>query len=851
MAPIDIDDALSKLDVSEKVELLSGIDFWHTKPIPRLGIPSIRTSDGPNGVRGTRFFNGVPAACFPCGTALAATWDLGLIEAGGTLMGREAIAKGAHVILGPTTNMQRSPLGGRGFESFSEDPHLAGMMSAATVRGIQETGVAATIKHFVCNDQEHERQAVDSIVTERALREIYLMPFQIAQRDAKPAAYMTAYNRVNGCHMSDNKEILQGILRDEWGFEGMVMSDWFGTYTSADSVNAGLDLEMPGPPRVRGKQTLIAHSVRSISDETIDARVRKVLELVNRVDKLNIPENAPEKTIDTPETAAALRRLGAASIVLMKNENGVLPFRKDKSLAVIGPNAKMAAYAGGGSANLLPYYAVTPYDGIRAQKEDVKYALGAVGYRSLPVLSHLTKTKKDGNPGLTAKFFTAPPTDAGRKPVDEVAVEASDILLSDYKHPAITSDTFWMDLEGTLTPETSGEYIFGVSVCGTAKLFVGGELVVDNTENQRQGDTFFGSGTVEETGTMKLEAGKTYDVYLQFGSSTTSNMKTPGATVMAGGGVRVGGTLVTEPQAEIDKAVQLAKEVDQVVIIAGLNGDWESEGYDRRHMSLPGHTDALIAAVCAANPSTAIVLQSGTPVAMPWLDAAPALLHAWYGGNETGNAIADVVFGGANPSAKLPLTFPVRNEDNPAFLNYRSDRGRALYGEDVYVGYRFYDKTRRAVLFPFGHGLSYTSFAFAPHSLHIDDPADPADPTNATITLSITVRNTGPVPGAQVVQVFVAPRSSTSTIGRPVKELKGFAKTSSLPPGAEERVAVQMRKKYAAAYWDELRRAWCVERGVYDVLVGDISGGGGGGGGDGEEVRGEFEVGETFWWRGL
>lgn len=327
---------------------------------------------------------------------------------------------------------------------------------------------------------------------------------------------------------------------------------------------------MPGPPRVRGKQTLIAHSVRKVSDDTIDACVRKVLELVNRVEPLNIPENAPEKTVDSPETSKALRHLGASGLVLLKNEKNVLPLNKDKSLAVIGPNAKVACYAGGGSANLRPYYAVTPYEGISAQKQDVEYALGAVAYRSLPVLSYLTKAK-DGKKGLVAKFFKEPPTDKSRKQIDEVLVEASDILLSDYKHPEITTDTFYMDLEGELTPEESGEYIFGVSVCGTAKLFVGGKLVVDNTENQRQGDTFFGSGTVEETGTMKLEAGKAYDIHLQFGSSTTSNMKTPGATVMAGGGVRVGGTIQTEPQAEIDKAVKLAKEVDQVVIIAGLN----------------------------------------------------------------------------------------------------------------------------------------------------------------------------------------------------------------------------------------------------------------------------------------
>jgi beta-glucosidase len=298
------------------------------------------------------------------GTGLAATWDTELIHRGGALQATEAIAKGASVILGPTSNMQRSPLGGRGFESFSEDPHLAGAVSAATVNGIQSKGVAATMKHYVCNDQEHQRQSMNSIVSERALREIYLMPFQLAQRDAKPMCYMTAYNKLNGLHVSENPRLLKDILRKEWGFDGMVMSDWFGTYSTSESLQAGLDLEMPGKSYIRGGLITQALGCRKLLEIELDFCVRNVLRLVKRVMPLDIPENAPEGTVNTKETSEALRKIAGDGIVLLKNEQNILPFKKDQTVAVIGPNAKFAAFSGGGSASLLPYYAVTPYDGI-------------------------------------------------------------------------------------------------------------------------------------------------------------------------------------------------------------------------------------------------------------------------------------------------------------------------------------------------------------------------------------------------------------------------------------------------------------------------------------------------------
>ncbi|KAK5467296.1 beta-glucosidase [Exophiala xenobiotica] len=826
----DVEEVLPQLTISEKVDLLSGIDFWHTAPVHRLGVPSIRLSDGPNGVRGTRFFNGVPAACLPCGTGLAATWDTDLVKKGGRLQGHEAIAKGATVILGPTTNMQRSPLGGRGFESFSEDPFLAGAMSAATVNGIQSTGVAATIKHYVCNDQEDQRQAVDSILTERALREIYLMPFMIAQRDSRPECYMTAYNRVNGVHASENPRLLQEVLRGEWGFDGLVMSDWFGTYSTTESIKAGLDLEMPGPSSIRGKLVNQALGCGKLSEHDIDQRVREVLKLVQKTLSLGIPENAPETTVDTPETAALLRKIASNGIVLMKNEDKVLPFEKSKTTAIIGPNAAYAAYCGGGSASLLPYYAISPLDGLRAQAPDAKYALGAPGWKSLPLMTRLAKTKDD-KPGLTMKVFLDPPSERHRKPIDEVYVNDSDILLVDYKHPLVKTSLYWVELDGTFTPSETCEYEFSLAVAGTGKIFVNGECVVDNETKQRPGNSFFGAGTAEEIGTLKLNQGETYNIHITFGTFPTMRFSAHGATGFGAGGLRIGLERKVEIESEIERAVRIAKQADQVVLCAGLNKDWESEGYDREHMDLPGGSDDLIKAVLAANPNTAIVIQSGTPVAMPWLKEARAILQAWYGGNETGNAIADVVFGKTNPSGKLPLSFPVRNEDNPAFLNYKSERNRAIYGEDVYVGYRFYEKTKKEVAFPFGHGLSYTTF-------HTKDLSIEDDEVNIAIFASVT--NTGNVDGAQVVQAYVSQQNPS--INRPPKELKGFAKVF-VKAGATEKVRILMSKKYAASFWDEARDSWTMEKGAYDVLVGDSSAS--------TSLQGQFKVRETRWWKGL
>lgn len=763
---------------------------------------------------------------------MAATWDTDLIQKGGHLQGKEAIAKGASVILGPTTNMQRSPLGGRGFESFSEDPVLAGHMTAATINGIQSTGVGATPKHYVCNDQEDQRMSVNSLVTERALREIYLMPFQIAQKDSNPMCFMTAYNQVNGTHVSESPRLIGDVLRKEWGFDGMVMSDWFGTYSSTESVKAGLDLEMPGPSYVRGKLINQALACGKLTEYDIDNCVRKVLELVTKLLPLGIPEDAPEHTIDSPETAALLRKISSNGLVLMKNDNATLPFKKEKTTAVIGPNADFAAFSGGGSASLLPYYAITPLQGIKNQAKNVKYTLGVPGWKKLPLLSRMSKTK-DGKQGLTMNVYLDPPTKKDRELIDTVHVSDSNCLLVDYKHPKITSSLWYATFTGHITPPQTANYEFSLSVAGTATLSIDSHVLIDNATHQTPGDSFFGTGTRDETATTSLEAHKTYTVSISFATLPTQTFTVPGTIAFGAGGVRIGYARVISPRDELARAVHLARSVDQVVLCAGLNGDWESEGYDRTTMDLPLGSDELISAVCAANPNTAVIVQSGTPVTMPWFKHANAVVQAWYGGNETGNAIADVVFGDVNPSGKLPLSFPVRNEDNPAFLNYRSERGRVVYGEDVYVGYRFYEKTGREVVAPFGHGLSYTTFEFEGLEVSVDDGAD-------EIVVTVDVRNTGERDGAQVVQVYVSQESPS--INRPVKELKGFTKVQ-VKKGGAVKAEVRMSKKYTTSFWDEERDAWVSEKGKYTVLVGDSSAS--------TPLKEGFEVKKTMWWRGL
>lgn len=818
---MDVHQILQQMSVDEKISLLAAKDMWHTAALPQFSLPAVRVSDGPNGVRGTKFFDATASAAFPNGTALGSTFDKELLFEAGQLMANEAYAKSVQVILGPTVNIQRSPLGGRAFESFSEDPHLSGICAANLINGIQSEGIAATIKHFVCNDQENERMLSNSMVTKRALREIYLEPFRLALKYSDPKAIMTSYNRVNGEHVSHSKELLLGILREEWGYEGTIMSDWFGTYSTKKSLENGLDIEFPGPSKWR-KPEMIEHllGIGELANEDLDARALNVLRLMVYVKEKckKFVERGEETTSnDTPETASFLRKASSGSIVLLKNADNLLPFSKTDSIAVIGPSAKMKTYSGGGSASLRPYYVVTPYQGISNKLSYVPtYASGCSSYKSLPGLIENLVTA-DGDRGVIMEFYKSSFDDRSpsrdEQPFDRKVIDYSYLFLYGYENPQTEAiePLYYAKLEGFLEVEEDGLYEFGLAVFGSGQLFVDDKLVIDNKTKQTRGDSFFSEGTVEEKVSLSLKRGQTYKITLEYGSGATSLL----TTHFVAGGIQLGFRKVVDEEEELATAINAAKSHDKVVLCVGLNGEWESEGYDRTDYALPGMSNRLVSEILKANPNTVVVNQSGTPVEMPWMHEAKAIIQTWYGGNELGNAIADVIFGDTNPSGKLPLSWTFGIEETPSFLNSTTEMGRVLYGEDIFVGYRYYEKKKVPVAFPFGHGLSYTTFDFDKDSLLVD-----ISKSQKQILVKIDVTNSGVRNGATVVQVYV--KQCDPSVPRPLKELKGFQKVF-LKSKERKTISIAMDLKESLSYFNEMQNKWNCDAGTYEIIVGSSS----------------------------
>ncbi|KAG7858801.1 hypothetical protein KL919_002866 [Ogataea angusta] len=834
-AAFDVEDVLKQLKTKEKVQLLALKDFWHTQEIERLNVPSIRLSDGPNGVRGTQFFRSEPSACFTSGTGMGSTFNVQLLEEAGRMMATEAKHKGAHVILGPTCNIQRGPLGGRGFESFSEDPFLSGLCSASLINGIQSKGIAATIKHYVCNDLEDERNSVDSIVSERALREIYLMPFQLAIKYSQPKCVMSSYNKVNGEHVSQSKRLLTGVLREEWGWDGLIMSDWFGVYSIKTSIDAGLDLECPGVPIMR-KVDAVLHAInaREISIDVVDERVRNVLNLVKYSMESGIPPNAPEDSKNnTPETSAFLRRLASEAIVLLKNKGSFLPLKKTDKIAVIGPNAKKARIFGGGSASMNPYYASSIFDGISGKLPELPlYADGCSIEKNLLDLGTLSTF--NGTKGVYCKVYNFPAESPDRVIVDEFALNSTNLILFDYKNDKLDNNLFYMDIEGEFTAEETGTYEINLSCLGTAQFFIDGKLEIDDKNNQVLGSAALGACTAPKTKRLYMNKGDSFNYKIEFGSGPTFTLETNDLVASNGGGaLYVSAMKVESDKDRIKKAVEVASQAEKVVLCVGTSSDWESEGYDRPVMDLPGSQDELIQEVLKVNKNVVVVNLSGTPVTMPWAEETPAIVQGWFNGSESGNAIADVIFGDVNPSGKLSLTFPKRCQDNPAYVTFKSNKGKVVYGEDTFVGYRYYEKCEVDPLFAFGFGLSYTTFAFSSLSVKVDA---------GIIIASVEVKNTGGVAGAEVVQLYISPPKDT-TEERPVKELKGFNKVF-LEPNRASNVEIQVPVKYACSYFDGERNKWSIEKGTYGVLVGNASN-------SKQFLTSSFEIQESSYWTGL
>ncbi|RZS52175.1 beta-glucosidase [Sphaerotilus mobilis] len=799
--PIDLDALLDAMTLDEQASLLSGADFWSTVAIPRLGVPAVKVTDGPNGARGGIFKDGPSTACFPVGIALAATWHPELIADAGAALGTEARLKGARVLLAPTVNLQRTVYNGRNFECHSEDPWLSSEMAVAYINGLQSTGVAATIKHYVGNESEFQRMSVSSDIPERPLRELYLLPFERAVKEAKVQCVMTGYNRVDGTFMADHHRLVTQVLRDEWGFDGLVMTDWMAHHDTVQSVLAGCDLEMPGPARERGDKLVAAVREGRLSADAIRACARRVLQLAERVGSFADPVIPAERDDDLPAHRALIRRLGAEGAVLLKNDANALPLapQAGQTVALIGHAAVTPQIMGGGSANVNAHYRVSPLAGLQAACPGVKlvHRPGADNHRYtplMPVPMTVSFWANDHFDGEIVATQTSPNTEImwfGSLPAG----------LDPYNFSARTTLRF--------VAEADGQHAFSLISTGLARATLNGEAVLDAWTNWQRGDTYFTFGCDEVVHHRALKAGDVVDLQVEF------------STAVAGGGfgvhaLRVGASRLMG-EADIAAAVDAARAADVAIVFAGLNAEWDNEGLDRPGIALPHAQNELIARVVAANPRTVVVLQSGSPLLLPWLDAVPAVLQAWYPGQECGNAIADVLTGAVAPGGRLPQTWPLRLDDTVAFgdpAQYPGVDGHVRYGEDVFIGYRHHEARGHAVLFPFGHGLGYTSFEQT--GLTLDRTVlQPGE----VLSASVTVRNTGTRAGSEVVQLYV--HDAASTLARPPQELKAFAKLS-LQPGESRTVRLTLDMRAFAAY-DVDRAAWWAEAGDFEIRVGSSS----------------------------
>jgi len=805
MTAIDIEALLAAMTLEEKVALCAGKSVWISSSIPRLGVPALKLTDGPNAARGDAM-GGLPAACFPVGVALAATWDVDLIAGIGRALGEEAHTKNAQVLLGPTINLHRHPLGGRNFECYSEDPYLSGAMACAFIGGVQSEGVAACAKHFVCNDSEFERHTISSEVDERTLRELYLKPFEMAVSKARVWTVMSAYNRVNGIYASSHTRLLREVLKGEWGFDGFVVSDWGAALETVDNARGGLDLEMPGPTRTRGAALVEAVRSGQVDAALIDDSVRRILRVTERTGRFAAPDPQPEVADDRPEHRALARRAAAEAMVLVKND-AVLPFEPGQvgRLAVIGPNAARGQIQGGGSSAVVPHYRSHPLTALESAFGQVEYAEGCSIHKYLPAPAQGALTAEPGgDPGLCLRLFSNMEFDG--VPISERTVALADtpwgftpLGLSAGPASAFDRNRFSAVLDGWLQADEDGDYGIGMLSSGLTRLYVDGELLIDNWDDQQRGDALFGVGSTEKRIVLELTAAVPRRLRLEFRSQ-------PGNLFQ---GLRLG-LLPPQPADPIDAAARVAAGADAVVLVAGSNPDWETEGNDRATFALPGDQDELIRRVLEANPNTAVVLNTGAAVSMPWFDAASCVLQAWLPGQEFGNALADVICGVANPCGRMPTTFPAGLDDTPAFDNYPGADGKVHYREGLLMGYRWYDTREIAPLIPFGHGLSYTMFDYGTPMATVDGDS---------VAISLAVSNCGARAGHEVVQAYR--RAAGGGGERPFQELCAFTKVA-VPAGETRSVTLTVPAINLRA-WDDAGAAWKPLSGPVTFAVGASS----------------------------
>ena len=685
---------------------------------------------------------------------------------------------GCEVLLGPCVNIVRHPLAGRNFEAFSEDPYLAGRIGTAWVKGLQSQGVAASLKHFACNNQEFERDRGNSVVDERTLREIYLAQFEMVVKEAKPWTVMCAYNRINGTYASQHNYLLNDILRGEWGFDGLVMSDWEANHTIFESVQGGLDLEMPGPAKYYGR--LLEEAVQNwqIEESTIDNAVRRVLKLIIRTGKLDGKQIAG--SVNTIEHQQLARDVAAEAMVLLKND-GVLPIKAGqiKTIAAIGPGVIGWQISGGGSSRVDPPHVIDPLTALKAKIGDqveIVYAEGCDNTVELPTLSGEFKVEFFDNPRLEG---------------EPAAVRAEKTVSGGWwfatPDPAVKSMKYAVRWSGPLRVAQAGRYAVSVSCSAEAQVFIDDRSIVANGQPE-----VFVDLVADKDYAFKAEMKKADDLVF--------------------GHVRVGLAYRPDPDNRIQQAVELAARSEVAIVYAGYPENFETEGVDRPYLELTGEQNALIAAVAAANPKTIVVLNVGSPVTMPWADDVAAIIVAHYPGMDGAISLTNILCGEVNPSGKLTTTYPQALKDTPAYNNYPGGR-TVVYGEGIFVGYRHYEYREVEPLFPFGHGLSYTTFEYSEWTM------PEVVKRGETVKVYVKVKNTGAVAGKEVAQLYV--RDVQASVQRPVKELKGFAKVA-LQPGEEKTVAFEMNER-ALAYYDPDRQAWVAEPGEFEVLIGSSS----------------------------
>jgi beta-glucosidase len=801
---------MGEMTLDEKVSMLHAVsDSAHSRetlPIARLCIPALRLNNGSNGVG-----SGGPVqpqtTSLPSSLALAASFDPKVARRYGAVMGRETRNIGRNLQEGPDINIARVPLNGRTFEAYGEDPHLAGQIAAATVQGIQSEGTIGEPKHYLANNQEIDRDSIDERIDERTLREIYLPAFETAVKQGQAGAVMCAKNKVNGAFSCEHQELQQGVLKDEWGFDGFVVSDFSSCHDTVRCAEGGLDFELPSGTWYADRLKSAVESGQ-VSMANLDDHVHRVLATMLRFGLFERPPNTTP--IDAERGGADSRAAAEAGTVLLKNDGGLLPLDidRDRSIAVIGPASHTAVATYGGSTGVAPLYTVSPLDAItRRVGDDVTInpadGMGPVNLGPQPALPAYT-VRPDGSPGergWTARYFDN--TSFSGEPVLTTTEKwvstdpTGGIPLSDGQPVSGLGPDGWsIRWAATFTAPVDGEYTFHLTNRVRARLYLDGTELINN------GGGFPG---VTRSTTVNLTAGEPHDIRVDWAKSGGQ------------GNVELAWTPPPNtPNVEIAEAVEAAKQSDVAVVFLA---DKDSEALDRPDLSLPGHQDALVEAVAAANPRTVVVLNSGAPVTMPWLDEVPAVLEMWYPGEEAGNAAASVLFGDTDPSGRLPITFPKRLADTPASTpaQYPGVGGVATYSEGLDVGYRHYDARHIEPLFPFGYGLSYTTF-------RLDNLRVTTGRVGA-VTASVDVTNTGQRRGSQVVQVYVGGADDSGPIGAgqipPPRRLEGFAKVW-LDPGERKTVVVPLGPR-AFAHWDSERDAWVQTAGTYTVEVGTSS----------------------------